>query len=79
MARRGLGTLILAGLAAFGYYKYSKMTDQQKRDLKEKGKKFVDENLGGLKNVLGKKGETQQASGNYDQNRNFDQNTYNQG
>ena len=73
MARRGLGTLILAGLAAFGYYKYSKMSEQEKRDLKEKGKKFVDENLGGLKNALGKKGETQQASNN------FDQNTYNQG
>jgi hypothetical protein len=73
MASRGLGTLILAGLAAFGYYKYSKMSEQEKRDLKEKGKKFVDENLGGLKNSFGKKGETQHASNN------FDQNTYNQG
>ncbi len=73
MARRGLGPLLLAGLAAFGYYKYSKMSDQEKRDLKEKGRKFVDENLGGLKGVFGKKDGTQQASGN------FDQNTYNQG
>ena len=36
--------LTLAGLAAFAYYKYSKMTDDQKRDLtnnlKEKGRKI---------------------------------------
>jgi len=36
--------LALAGLAAFAYYKYSKMTEDQKRDLtntlKEKGKKI---------------------------------------
>ncbi len=73
MASRGLGTLILAGLAAFGYYKYSKMSEQEKRDLKDKGKKFVDENLGSLKDAFGKKSNSQQASGN------FDQNTYNQG
>jgi len=73
MARRGLGPLLLAGLAAFGYYKYSKMSEMEKQDLKNKGKKFVDENLGGLKGVFGKKSDTNQASGN------FDQNTYNQG
>ncbi len=73
MARRGLGPLLLAGLAAFGYYKYSKMSELEKQDLKNKGKKFVDENLGQLKDAFGKKGNTQQASGN------FDQNTYNQG
>ncbi len=36
--------LALAGLAAFAYYKYSKMTEDQKRDLtndlKEKGRKI---------------------------------------
>ena len=36
--------LALAGLAAYAAYKYSKMTDQQKRDLantlKEKGRKI---------------------------------------
>lgn len=30
--------LLLAGLAAFGYYKYSKMTEQEKKDLMDKGK-----------------------------------------
>ena len=45
----GLGTLLLAGAAAFAYYKYSKMSDEQKRNLantiKEKGRKFYDENI----------------------------------
>ncbi len=62
MARGGLGSLLLAGAAAFGLYKYSKMTDQQKQDLKDKGKKFVDENLGGFKDMIGGK-DRNQASG----------------
>ncbi len=41
------GGLLLAGLAAFAYYKYSKMSEEQKRnlvgDLKEKGKKLYDQ------------------------------------
>jgi len=43
MQRKGLG-LLLAAAAAYGYYKYSKMTEEQKRDLantiKEKGRKI---------------------------------------
>lgn len=50
----GLGPLLLAGLAAFGYYKYSKMSEQEKKDLVNKGKKFVDDNLGSLKNTFNK-------------------------
>jgi hypothetical protein len=65
----GIGGLLLLGAAAFGAYKYSKMTDQQKSDLKNKGKKFVDENLGGLKNMFGQKGtETANMGGNRGQN-----------
>jgi len=66
----GIGGLLLLGAAAFGAYKYSKMTDQQKSDLKNKGKKFVDENLGGLKNMFGQRGttETANAGGNRGQN-----------
>jgi hypothetical protein len=45
-ARSG-GSLLLAGLAAYAYYKYSKMTPEERRrmfdGLKEKGKKLVDE------------------------------------
>lgn len=63
MARGGLGSLLLAGAAAFGLYKYSKMTEEQKQQLKEKGKKLVDENLGGLKNMIGGKGGSQTAGG----------------
>ena len=66
----GLGSLLLLGAAAFGAYKYSKMSDQQKRDLKDKGKKFVDENLGSLKGVFGGRegGQTANASGSYGTN-----------
>ena len=48
-----LSGLVLAGLAAFAYYKYSKMSDQQKKDLLNKGKKLVNDNLGAIKNRFG--------------------------
>lgn len=42
-----LSLLILAGTAAFVYYKYSQMSEEEKRDmvnnLKDKGKKLYDE------------------------------------
>lgn len=47
--------LLLAGLAAFGYYKYSKMTPGQKNSLIEKGKDLLNKNFGGLENLFGKK------------------------
>lgn len=53
MTKPGLGSLLLLGAAAFGAYKYSKMSDQQKKDLVNKGKKLVNDNLGGLKNAFG--------------------------
>jgi hypothetical protein len=41
------GLLILGAIAGFAYYKYSKMSADQKRDmmnnLKEKGKKMYDD------------------------------------
>jgi len=42
--RKTLG-LLLAAAAAFGLYKYSKMTPQQKKDLKEKGKDLWDKKM----------------------------------
>lgn len=51
----GLGSLLLLGAAAFGAYKYSKMSDQQKKDLIGKGKKIMNDNLGGLGNMFGKR------------------------
>lgn len=54
------GGLLLAGLAAFAYYKYSKMSEEQKRnlvgDLKQRGKKFYDEYVpGNIKNAIEKR------------------------
>ena len=60
MRRGGIASLLLAGLAAYGYYKYSKMSADEKDKLMQKGKKFVDDNLGSLKNMFGQK--TQNAT-----------------
>ena len=70
MARTpGLGSLLLLGAAAYGAYKFSKMSEQQKSDLKNKGKRFVDDNLGSLKNVWGKKdNQTAATAGGYGAN-----------
>ena len=54
----GIGSLLLLGAAAFGAYKYSKMSDQQKKDIVDKGKKLMNDNLGGLGNMFGKKSPT---------------------
>lgn len=65
MARRGLGagSLLLAGIAAFAYYKYSQMSEQQRKDLvnnwKQKGQKLYDDYVPeNIKNVVSKKQET---------------------
>jgi hypothetical protein len=51
--KRGPGALLLAGLAAFAYYKYNKMTPQQRQDLvgglKEKGRKIFGQFMPGNK------------------------------
>lgn len=57
-----MGGLLLAGLAAFGAYKYSKMSEDEKRRLLDKGKKLVNDNLGNLKNTLG--GQRANVTGN---------------
>ena len=54
------GGLLLAGLAAFAYYKYSKLSPEDKRNLagtiKEKGKKLYDQYVPDeLKKVFGSK------------------------
>jgi hypothetical protein len=60
------GALVLAGLAAFAYYKYSKLSAEEKQnlvgDLKEKGKKLYDQYAPEeVKNLFGKK-ESETAS-----------------
>jgi hypothetical protein len=62
MARRpGLGSLLLAGAAAYGLYKVSKMSSQERTDLLNKGKKLVNDNLGSLKSTLGRNGSNPEA------------------
>ena len=62
MQRKGIG-LFLAAAAAYGVYRYSKMTPEQKNSLKQKGKDFVDKNLGGVKNMFGKKASAANGDG----------------
>ena len=68
MARRG-GTipLLLAGLAAYGYYKYSKMSEAEKKNLvgglKEKGQRFYDEKVPqNVKDMFAKKENGQESN-----------------
>ena len=64
MARPGLGSLLLMGAAAFGLYKYSIMSEQEKRNLKEKGKKLYDENVPeNIKGMFGKQGQESNFTG----------------
>lgn len=64
------GSLLLAGLAAYAYYKYSKMSPEQKKDLtgniKQKGKDLYDKYVPAeIKNLFEKKtGEKEPTSYN---------------
>ena len=53
MQRKLLGLLFAA--AAYRFYRYSKMTPEEKTDLKRRGKDFLDKNMNGVGNMLGKK------------------------
>lgn len=58
--RRPTLPLLLAGLAAYGYYKYSKMSADEKEKLvgglKEKGQRFYDEKVPqNIKDLFGQK------------------------
>lgn len=63
----GAGTLLAAGLAAFAYYKYSKMSEEQKKkltgDLKEKAQDLYDQYAPAeLKDLFAKKATTNTES-----------------
>lgn len=69
------GTLIAAGLAAFAYYKYSKMSPEEKQsvvgDLKDKAQKLYDQYAPEeLKSVFAKKG-TQTAQSSFGENSDY--------
>ena len=59
--------LILGGLAAFAYYKYSKLSPEDKtkltNTLKEKGKSLVDQFMPGMKNVFAGSSDNKGFSG----------------
>ena len=66
------GGLLLAGLAAFAYYKYSKMSEEEKKDLvnnvKDKGQKLYDQYVPeDIKNMIGKKGNTTSSANSFDE------------
>lgn len=65
MARKtSLGSLLAAGAAAYGLYKLSKMSAEERSGLVEKGKKMVTDNLGNLKDKLGRNGSSPNALSN---------------
>ena len=51
---RRIGVL-LAAAAAYGAYRYNKMNPDQKVQMKQRGKDFLNKNLGDLTNLFGKK------------------------
>lgn len=64
------GSLLLAGLAAFAYYKYSKLSPEKKNDLtgtiKEKGKQLYDKYVPDeLKNIFENKKENSYTANNF--------------
>ena len=87
--KRRTGSLLLAGLAAYAIYRYSKMTDEEKREfvssIREKGKKFYDENIPEeIKQVFERKSKTAGTTGENtgagsDYQTNVGQNTYSTG
>lgn len=46
MQKKNVLGLLIAAAAVYTYYRFSKMTQEEKESLKEKGKKFVNENFG---------------------------------
>ena len=53
--RKSNTPLLLAGLAAFAYYKFNKMSPAKKNELKDKGMDLVDKYAPQLKSFFGKK------------------------
>ena len=53
MQKKLLGLIFAA--AAYGVYRYTKMTPEQKAELKRRGGDFLDKNMGGFGNLFGQK------------------------
>jgi hypothetical protein len=70
------GALLLAGLAAFAYYKYNKMSEDEKRNLvgtlKEKGQKLYDQYVPeDIKSIFGTKSNTAAGNSKYGEGDSF--------
>lgn len=64
MQTKGIG-LLLAAAAAYGAYRYSRMSAEQKNNLRQRGKDFVDKNLNGVSNMFKKKSRATATPNNY--------------
>jgi hypothetical protein len=60
--KRTIAGLLLAA-AAYGIYRYTKMTPQQKNDLKRRGKDFLDKNVSDVNNLFRKRATANHADG----------------
>jgi len=58
--KRTITGLLLAA-AAYGVYRYSKMTPQQKSDLKKRGKDLLDKNVSDVSNMFRKRAAANHA------------------
>ena len=56
--------MLLAAAAAYGYYRYSKMTPEERKNMIEKGKQLFIENFGRVGDLLGKKTDTNSSASN---------------
>lgn len=68
MFGRKTGGLLLAGLAAYAYYKYNKMTPEERRQtvagIKEKGQRMYDDYVPNeLKNLFGRRDRATTSTG----------------
>ena len=50
--------LLLAAAAAYGAYRYNKMTPEEKTQIKQRGKDFLNKNLGDVSSLFSKKKTT---------------------
>ena len=62
MQRKLLGLLLAA---AYGIYRYTKMTPEQKAELKKRGGDFLEKNMGSVGNIFGQKPAVTEASNKF--------------
>ena len=63
MQKKLLGLILAA--AAYGVYRYTKMTPEQKSELKKRGGDFLDKNMGSFGNLFGQKPTITEASNKF--------------